>query len=67
MVGRDGAHALVGDVISENRSQVSDPEWADHVISELRGMPMDLVQYALLASIMRDAADLIEHLKSRKE
>lgn len=58
--------ALIGDVISENRPKVSDPEWADHVISELRGMAVDLVQYALLASMMREATDLIEHLKSSK-
>ncbi|WP_298972679.1 hypothetical protein [uncultured Roseobacter sp.] len=67
MTDRDNVRALVGDIISENRSKVSDPEWADHVVSELRGMPVNLVQYALLAAIMRDAADLIEHLKSRKE
>ena len=54
------ADEFVRDTVSENRHKACDPEWMRHVMNELRGMRMDLVQSRLMASVMRDAADIIE-------
>lgn len=58
---------VIGDKVSDNRAKATDPEWARHVMQELRGLPLDIVGSDLMAAIMRDAADVIEANMPSKE